>query len=100
MSGEKPTAHLRQRIGSAGGDFLAQDRLPGKQERREAHHEIAHAKKIPCQAASVSTGGAFLPQHRLYFWPDLHGQGALRGKEVVFAGRDWVCFAELFSGAL
>ena len=50
-------------------------------------------------ARRVNTGGAFLPQQRLYFWPDLQGQGALRGIKAGFdcdgAGSDWVCFAEL-----
>jgi hypothetical protein len=43
----------------------------------------------------VRTGGAFLPQHLLYFSPDLHGHGAPRGMTADFAGSDWVCFAEL-----
>jgi hypothetical protein len=33
-----------------------------------------------CYAALFSTGGASFPQQRLYFAPDLQGQGAFRGK--------------------
>jgi hypothetical protein len=45
---------------------------------------------------TLSTGGAFLPQQRLYFSPDLQGQGALRGITAVFSGCNWVCFAKSF----
>jgi hypothetical protein len=37
--------------------------------------------------AALSTAGAFLPQQRLYFWPELQGHGALRAVWVSV----WVC---------
>ena len=50
------------------------------------------------QAAMWRTGGAFLPQQRLYFSPEPHGQGALRGIAGDAAGADWLCFAKSESG--
>ena len=69
--------------------------------RRSSHRAVQSEIAVLDYAALlvVSTGGAFLPQHRLNFSPDLHGQGALRGIATVFPGWDWVCFVE-FSGTL
>jgi hypothetical protein len=41
-------------------------------------------------ARTLSTGGAFLPQQRLNFCPDLQGQGALRGIAGAGASSHWV----------
>jgi hypothetical protein len=48
--------------------------------------EVRSQNDYAAGRALIRTGGAFLPQQRLYFSPDLHGHGALRGIGAVRCG--------------
>jgi hypothetical protein len=55
-------------------------------------HHIGVVQAAMRQAAIEMTGGAFVPQQRLYLAPEPQGQRAPRAIEIVWGGSDWVCF--------